>query len=102
MEYQAALKLGEKAYRNAVARGEYPYLPALDEILSCVEVQREEKLGLVDIPLEQIVGTKTTGRKNAFAVNFMPLNALLIQLYHITGDQTVPAPANTVALNSVV
>ena len=48
MEYQAALKLGEKAYRNAVARGEYPYLPALDEILSCVEVQREEKLGLVD------------------------------------------------------
>ena len=44
MEYQAALKLGEKAYRNAVARGEYPYLPALDEILSCVEVQREEKL----------------------------------------------------------
>ena len=73
MEYQAALKLGEKAYRNAVARGEYPYLPALDEILSCVEVQREEKLGLVDIPLDQIVGTKTSGRKNAFAVNFMPL-----------------------------
>ena len=73
MDYQAALKLGEKAYRNAVARGEYPYLPALDEILTCVEVQREEKLGLVDIPLDQIVGTKTTGRKNAFAVNFMPL-----------------------------
>ena len=79
MEYQAygqALKLGEKAYRSAVSRGEYPYLPALDEILTCVDVQTEEKLGLVDIPLEQIVGTKTSGRKNAFAGNFMPLMKL--------------------------
>lgn len=73
MEYLAALKLGEKAYRSAVARGEYPYLPALDEILACVDVLKEEKLGLVDIPMDQIVGTKTSGRKNAFAVNFMPL-----------------------------
>lgn len=72
-EYSQALKLGEKAYRNAVAKGEYPYLPALDEILTCVDVQTEEKLGLVDIPMDLIVGTKTSGRKNAFAVNFMPL-----------------------------
>jgi len=72
-EYSQALKLGEKAYRNAVARGEYPYLPALDDILARVNVQMEEKLGLVDIPMDQIVGTKTAGRQNAFAVNFMPL-----------------------------
>ncbi len=76
MDYQAyeqALKLGEKAYRNALSRGKYPYLPALDDILDRVEVLTEEKLGLVDIPLEKIVGTKTAGRQNAFAVNFMPL-----------------------------
>ncbi len=72
-EYSRALKLGEKAYRNAVTKGEYPYLPALDDILTCVNVYMEEKLGVVDIPLEQIVGTKTAGRQNAFAVNFMPL-----------------------------
>lgn len=72
-EYGKAVKAGEKAYRNAVARGEYPYLPALDEVLERVDVQTEVNLGLVDIPLEQIVGTKTSGRKNAFAVNFMPL-----------------------------
>lgn len=76
MGYQAyakAVKSGEKAYRGAIAAGQYPYLPALDELLECVEVQTEEKLGLVTIPLDQIVGTKTIGRKNAFALNFMPL-----------------------------
>lgn len=72
-EYGQALKLGEKAYRNAVAKGEYPFLPALDDILKRVKVQAEESLGVVDIPMEQIVGTKTAGRKNSFAVNFMPL-----------------------------
>lgn len=71
--YSRALKLGEKGYRNAVTKGEYPYLPALDDILACVNIYMEEKLGVVDIPLDQIVGTKTAGRQNAFAVNFMPL-----------------------------
>lgn len=72
-EYEQALKLGMKAYRGALAKGEYPYLPALDDILSCIEVQSEEILGLVEVPINQIVGTKTSGRQNAFAVNFMPL-----------------------------
>ena len=72
-EYGQALKLGEKAYRNAVAKGDYPFLPALDDILKRVKVQAYEPLGVVDIPLDQIVGTKTAGRQNAFAVNFMPL-----------------------------
>ncbi len=72
-EYIRALKLGEKGYRNAVVKGEYPYLPALDDMLEGVNVYMEEKLGVVNIPLDQIVGTKTAGRQNAFAVNFMPL-----------------------------
>mgnify|MGYP007031455233 CR=1 FL=1 len=33
----------------------------------------QEPLGLVDIPAESIVGTKTAGRHTAFASNFMPL-----------------------------
>ncbi len=72
-EYEQALKMGQKAYRSAVAKGEYPYLPALDDILSCTKIQTEQMLGLVEIPMNQIVGTKTAGRQNAFAVNFMPL-----------------------------
>lgn len=73
LEYGKALKQGQKAYRSSLLKGKYPYLPALDEILSCEEVQTEVSLGLVDIPMEQIVGTKTAGRKNSFAWNFMPI-----------------------------
>lgn len=73
LEYSKALKLGQRAYRNSILRGEYPYLPALDEILAREEVQTETSLGLVDIPMDQIVGTKTAGRKNSFAWNFMPI-----------------------------
>ena len=73
LEYAKALKLGQKAYRSSVLKGEYPYLPALDDILTCVDVQTESILGLVDIPMDQIVGTKTAGRKNSFAGNFMPI-----------------------------
>jgi len=72
-DYRKALKLGKSAYRKALSRGEYPYLPALDSILSQVELKTEENLGLVNIPLDQIVGTKTAGRQNSFANNFMPL-----------------------------
>ena len=32
-QYNYALKLGQKYYKTAIIRGEYPYLQALDEIL---------------------------------------------------------------------
>ncbi|MEE3467395.1 MAG: BMP family ABC transporter substrate-binding protein [Eubacterium sp.] len=71
--YERMYKLGMKEYRNKTLKGEWPYLWVLDAILSHVEVAKEEELGLVDIPLDQIRGTKTEGRTNAFAANFMPL-----------------------------
>ena len=72
-DYIAALKQGRKGYQSALTKGEYPYLPALDDILSYTEVASIENLGLIDIPLSKIIGTKTAGRTNAFANNFMPL-----------------------------
>ena len=56
-----------------VARGQSPYLAVLDDILTDVDIVAQEPLGLVDIPAESIVGTKTAGRHTAFASNFMPL-----------------------------
>ena len=35
--------------------------------------RREVSLGLVQIPLAQVVGTKTAGRSNSFSSNFMPI-----------------------------
>ena len=72
-QYAKSLKAGQKCYKNAVLHGKYPYPQVLDEImdesLNAVRVE----MGLVEIPSEQIVGTKTAGRKSTFAANFMPL-----------------------------
>ena len=56
-----------------MARGQSPYLAVLDDILVNVNIVSQEPLGLVEIPAESIVGTKTSGRHTAFAPNFMPL-----------------------------
>ena len=72
-DYTGALRLGRKQYQAAVAKGEYPYLPVLDDILANAEIASEVSLGIMDVPLERIVGTKTQGRTQAFASNFMPL-----------------------------
>ena len=72
-DYHNARVAGRKAYRADVQAGRYPYLPALDDMISYSETQGEYPLGRVDIPLNLIVGTKTAGRQKAFASNFMPL-----------------------------
>lgn len=73
LEYQEALKLGKKEQKNCLAQGRSPYLPVLDEILTHQDIQTEQPLGLVNVPLEHVVGTSTRGRTYAFAANFMPI-----------------------------
>lgn len=72
-DYVGALRLGRKAYNAALAKGAYPYLPVLDDILANTDIVSEVNLGMIDVPLDRIVGTKTKGRTQAFADNFMPL-----------------------------
>src|SRR5699024_1421801 len=66
-EYTRAQKRGQKEYREAMAEGRYPYLPVLDDILENADVESQLPMGLVEIPLDQVVGTKTAGRTAAFA-----------------------------------
>ena len=73
MDYSKAKKLGEREYRRRLVKGQYPYLPSLEEMVSGVDRMPEISLGLAEIPLDMVVGTRTTGRQNAFAANFMPL-----------------------------
>ena len=72
-EYMKALKAGEKEYKTRLAAGESPYLPALDDICPDSEVLMRRNLGLIEIPVDLIAGTKTRARQNAFAPGFMPL-----------------------------
>lgn len=72
-QYQKALKLGKKCYRDATIHGKYPYLPSLDSLLGGPAVAGTVELDLQEIPMGAIVGTRTNGRQNSFAANFMPL-----------------------------
>ena len=72
-EYAKARKAAQKAYRQDMAAGRYPYLKVLDELLAFTPTEGENDLGLIEIPLKLVAGTKTSGRTKAFASNFMPL-----------------------------
>ncbi len=72
-DYTKARKLGEKEYHRMVQTGHYPYLPALDYMLDKEGTLPEERVGVMEIPVDMIAGTRTQGRQNAFASNFMPL-----------------------------
>ncbi|MBQ6439354.1 MAG: BMP family ABC transporter substrate-binding protein [Mogibacterium sp.] len=72
-EYIKAMRAGEKEYKARLAAGEYPYLPALDDICPDDDVLPQRNLGLQEVPIELIAGTKTRARQNSFAPGFMPL-----------------------------
>lgn len=72
-QYNKALKAGQKYYKTAIGSGSYPYLPVLDEVLDESSVAARMDLGIIDIPLELVAGTKSAGRTVALAGNFMPL-----------------------------
>ena len=71
--YRDALKLGQKEARARTVNGQSPCLPVLEDFVSSAMINTGVDLGLVQIPAELIVGTKTRGRVNAFAPNFMPV-----------------------------
>ena len=85
-EYNLALKQGQKEYRELVMEGRSPY-PAqtavlkgrlkngetLDDILPENNTDSVVDVGLVEIPSERIIGTKSAGRITAFTASFRPL-----------------------------
>lgn len=72
-DYTKAFKLGKRDYQAHLLRGEPPTLQILDDILQDQGPFSEIPLGLVQIPVDQIAGTKTAGRSNSFSANFMPI-----------------------------
>lgn len=72
-DYEKAYKSAKKNYQKQIAKGEYPYLPVLDDIVAAKDIAKEENIGLVQIPAHLIVGTAYAGRTTSFDSNFMPL-----------------------------
>ena len=71
--YRKALKQGEHDCKRAMAEGHHPYLMALDAVMGDDAFAGEKRLGTFEIPLDQVIGTRTEGRQVAFSRTFMPL-----------------------------
>ena len=72
-EYTLALKKGQKESRERSAQGLNPHPLVLDDILPENYPGVVTDLGLMEIPAERIIGTKTAGRVTAFSASFRPL-----------------------------
>ena len=72
-EYEKALKEGQKEYRECVQKKVDPNPIVLDDILDPEAAETSVSVGLVDIPINRIVGVKNAGRVSAFTRSFRPL-----------------------------
>ncbi len=75
-DYELARKLANKAVKKAKRNNTSPYLPVLDTKYDSKSFFREVRVGLMELPVNRIVGTKELSRTNAFAGNFMPLHGV--------------------------
>ncbi len=72
-EYLKARRLGQKEIRELRSQGKETTPSVLDDILGEAYTGSIQEVGLVNIPVERIVGTKSAGRISAFSPGFLPL-----------------------------
>ncbi len=72
-DYIAARKQGIREMRQAAAEKRSPYPAVLDDIIKGEGKLAEVSIGLLEIPISMIDGTKTEGRTSAFSCGFMPI-----------------------------
>lgn len=72
-DYRKARRRGKHEVSAAVSQGRFPYLPALDDLIGNVRSTGEVPLGVHEIPMELVVGTKTRGRSNVFSCGWLPI-----------------------------
>ena len=72
-DYIAARKLGLREMKQAALEKRSPYPAVLDHIIEGEGKLAEINIGLLEIPMNMIDGTRTEGRTSAFAANFMPV-----------------------------
>ncbi len=72
-EYAHALRAGQKEVKELLAAGKNPNPAVLDQILPSNLQETYQEVGLLEIPINQIVGTKSAGRISAFSAGFLPL-----------------------------
>ncbi len=72
-EYIKARRMAHREVRELRVRGKNTEPEVLDNILDNSLTATVVNVGLINIPIERIVGTKTAGRITAFSAGFLPL-----------------------------
>jgi len=72
-QYALALKAGMKQVKERLAAGLAPHPAVLDDLLPPTLADSWQDIGIVEIPAERIIGTKSAGRIAAFSADFLPL-----------------------------
>ena len=72
-EYSRAVRLGQRRVRELVLSGKDPNPAVLDDLLEGSLFDSTQDVGVIEIPVNRIVGTKSAGRINAFTPDFLPL-----------------------------
>ena len=72
-EYTAAMRRGQKEYKELLAAGKSPNPAVLDQLLDSSIATVTQIVGLVEVPMERIIGTRSAGRITTFSASFLPL-----------------------------
>ena len=72
-QYGKALKAANKEYKELTAAGKPAHPLVLDQLLPEGMSDMYQEVGLVQIPVERVVGVKSAGRITAFSASFLPL-----------------------------
>ena len=72
-EYAKALKEGQREQKEYLLKDMQPHPLVLDALLDAEPAESSVDVGLVEIPIKRILGTKTAGRVTAFSPGFHPL-----------------------------
>jgi hypothetical protein len=71
--YRTAHKKALKTYREDAEHGRWPYVQVLDDLLDGAHLAGRIELGVLQVPVDRIVGTVSDGRRSVFSRDFMPL-----------------------------
>ena len=72
-EYAKALREGQREHRECIQKGIDPNPAVLDDILGPDSGDNCVNVGLIEVPMNRIIGTKSAGRISAFTPHFRPL-----------------------------
>ena len=75
-EYTKALRAGHKEQKELMSKGRPVHPAVLEELITDSHIDTTTDLGLIEIPADLIVGTKTAGRVTAFTPTFLPTLSL--------------------------